>query len=183
MLVPSRDFKCFRGATLDAKTQSSFGFSFQNNLNRGRRTKRMKMLKKGRCTLCWWWSVCSFFFVYIFHVFVAVICCFIFEKQPHPSAALLRTPKHLGPLLCTGPPLLLLYSFSADAYIIYTVYSICKPGQNCIKNQLNVTTAAVIFCSRCTSITWSYFYFFCFIMFQMFDQSFPLSLVRVRRIP
>lgn len=55
-----------------------------------------------------------------------------FEKQPHPSAALLRTPKHLGPLNALAP-LVLLYSFSADACIIYTVYSIFKTGQNCIK--------------------------------------------------
>lgn len=79
------------------------------------------MLKKGRCTLCIWWSVCSLAVVshFVYVLFFVLFCCYycyllIFWLrnngplfQAYPSTILSmnwHTPKHLGLLLCTGPP-------------------------------------------------------------------------------
>lgn len=170
------------GFTLDARNQSSLGFNFKctpktrrkKNENKGRRTRGIKLLKKGRRTVCIWWSVQSFAVVSRFvDVLLLLFVNISVEKQwpllqPHPSATLLNwhTRKHLGLLLCTGPPLLLLYNFSADACTIYTVYNITETGQNGIKTQLNVTKATVTFCSSCTSTIWTvHLSLLCFIIF------------------
>lgn len=145
------------------------------------------MLKKGRCTVCIWWSVRSLAVVSRFVdvlLFLLLFVNILVEKQrpllqPYPSAILLmnwHTPKHLGLLLCTGP-LLLLYNFSADACTIYTVYNITETGHNGIKTQLNVTKATVIFCSSCTSTTWALS-----LSLSSVSWSFSLTNVRPKRL-
>lgn len=80
----------------------------RKNLNKGRRTW-IKMLKKGSCALCIWWSVHCFAVVYPF-VYVTHFVVVMFGLAPSvtwPSVTTFtnrRTPKHLGLLICTGPP-------------------------------------------------------------------------------